>query len=286
MTQEPDALVLEGGSLRCAFTAGILDVFLAFDYRPFTRLIGVSSGAMALSYYTANQPKSFINIARALVDDPGFIDFKSAFSAQGIMNLDYLLKFTNRHHPLDEPEIERRFKDADVRVVATHYEHGTPIYLRPRPGTWQRYLLASATLPFVTRGKVQVEGTWMFDGGYADPIPVREAATRGSERVLVIRTRPAHTRVEQSYLDWFGVYWHRDQPALSALFAQWHAEYNAVADELEAASADPNGRWFQLAPPELLASDGFSVTRADVDADYRLGLEMGMDYLRGRGFIH
>lgn len=286
MTQEPDALVLEGGSLRCAFTAGILDVFLAFDYRPFTRLIGVSSGAMALSYYTANQPKSFISIARALVDDPGFIDFKSAFSAQGIMNLDYLLKYTNRHHPLDEPEIERRFKAADVRVVATHYEQGTPIYLRPRPGTWQRYLLASATLPFVTRGKVQVEGTWMFDGGYADPIPVREAASRGSERVLVIRTRPAHTRVEQSYLDWFGVYWHRDQPALSALFAQWHDAYNAVADELESASADPNGSMFQLAPPELLASDGFSVTRADVDTDYRLGLEMGMDYLRRRGFIH
>ena len=67
--------------MRSSFTAGILDVFLAFDYRPFKRIIGVSSGAMAMSYYTANQPKSFIEIARALVDDPGFIDFKSAFSA-------------------------------------------------------------------------------------------------------------------------------------------------------------------------------------------------------------
>lgn len=286
MTQEPDALVIEGGSLRSSFTAGILDVFLAFDYRPFKRIIGVSSGAMAMSYYTANQPKSFIEIARALVDDPGFIDFKSAFSAQGIMNLDYLLKYANRHHPLDEPEIERRFKSADIRVVATHFEQGTAIYLRPRPGSWQRYLMASATLPFVTRGKVQVEGTWMFDGGYADPIPVREASLRGSERVLVIRTRPTGVRVEQSYLDLFGVYWHRDQPALSALFARWHAEYNLIADELQAASQADSDRWYQLAPPELLASDGFSVSRADVDADYRLGLEMGMDYLRGRGFIH
>lgn len=282
MGKEPDALVLEGGSLRCAFTAGILDVFVAFDYRPFRRLIGVSSGAMALSYYAANQAKSFVSIARALVDDPGFIDFKSAFSAQGIMNLEYLQKYANQHFPLDEPEIERRFGELDVRVVTTHFDTGAPIYLRPRPGTWQRYLLASATLPFVTRGKVQVEGTMMFDGGYADPIPAREALLRGSERVLVIRTRPAHTRVDQSYLDWFGGYWHRDQPELAQLFSRWHSEYNRVAEELE----QSDDRWEQLAPLQLLASDGFSVSRKDVDEDYRLGLETGMDYLRRRGFIH
>lgn len=281
---EPDALVLEGGSLRSSFSAGILDVFLAFDYRPFKRLIGVSSGAMALSYYLANQPRAFVSIARSLIDDPGFIDFKSAFSAQGIMNLEYLQKHANRHHPLDEPEAERRFSDADVRVVATHFERGTPIYLRPRPGTWQRYLLASATLPFVTRGKVQVEGTWMFDGGYADPIPVREALRRGSTRPLVIRTRPASSRVDRSYLDWFGGYWHRDQPELARLFSNWHDAYNGLAEEL--ASQADRGEWIQLAPPRQLASDGFSVMKADVDADYRLGLETGLDYLRSRGYIH
>lgn len=284
MECEPDALILEGGSLRSSFSAGILDVFLAFDYRPFKRIIGVSSGAMALSFYAANQPRAFISIARNLVGDPGFIDFKSAFSAQGIMNLEYLQKYANRHFPLDEPEAERRFSEADLRVVATHFEEGTPIYLRPRPGTWQRYLLASATLPFVTRGKVQVEGTWMFDGGYADPIPVREATKRGSQFPLIIRTRPAAARVDQSYLDWFGVYWHRDQPALARLFAQWHDAYNGLADEIETHVAE--GHWIQLAPPEQLASDGFSVTRSDVDADYRLGLETGLDYLRSRGFIH
>ena len=284
MPIEPDALILEGGSLRSSYSAGILDVFLAFDYRPFSRLIGVSSGAMALSYYVANQPKAFASIARHVVEDPGFIDFKSAFSAQGIMNLDFLQKYANRHHPLDEAEAERRFADADLRVVATHFQDGHPIYLRPRPGTWQRYLLASATLPFVTRGKVQVEGTWMFDGGYADPVPVREAVKRGSQRPLIIRTRPSSVRVDWSYLDWFGAHWHRDQPELSALFAQWHEAYNQLADEIDSHCAD--GRWMQLAPEKVLASDGFSVTREDVDADYRLGLETGLDYLRGRGFIH
>ena len=32
---EYEALVLEGGSLRCAFTAGVLDGFASLGYRPF-----------------------------------------------------------------------------------------------------------------------------------------------------------------------------------------------------------------------------------------------------------
>jgi hypothetical protein len=43
----------------------------------------------------------------------------------------------------------------------------------------------------------------------------------------------------------------------------------------------PEGlHWTQLAPPESLASSGYSPKNADLDLDYRLGLEMGMEYLR------
>ena len=276
----PDALVLEGGSMRCAFTAGILDTFMALNYRPFTRMIGVSSGAMALSYYCSHQPKSFIQVARHLVTDSGFIDFKSAFSAQGIMNLEYLQKFVNRNYPLDELQAEQRCGNLDIRIVATHFENGAPIYLSPQVGKWQRFLLASATLPFITHGKVKVEGTMMFVGGYADPIPYRHAILQGSKRILVIRTRPSTARVDQSYVDWFGSYWHRDHPELARLFKQGHDHYNALAEELASASPDSEVQWTQIAPPEMLASDGYSVTQDDLDRDYRLGLELGLDYLR------
>ena len=40
------------------------------------------------------------------------------------------------------------------------------------------------------KGEQVVDGVRMFDGGYSDPIPVREAIKNGSKKLLVIRTRP------------------------------------------------------------------------------------------------
>lgn len=279
MLAMPDTLVLEGGALRCAFTAGILDVFMAHRFMPFKRMIGVSSGAMALSFYASGQARHFIQISRALVEDPKFISYTGVWSEDGMMNLRHLQRFAESHYPLNEEAIRNRLHDADLQIVVASKETGQAHYLHPEPGTWKRQLLASATLPFITQGRVEINGHWMFDGGYADPIPVEQALRCGSQDLLVIRTRPATEQVDQSYIDWFGSWWYRDNSALRRLFANWHVNYNRIANML--ANPAPEGlHWTQLAPPESLASNGYSPKNADLDVDYRLGLEMGMEYLR------
>ena len=40
-------------------------------------------------------------------------------------------------------------------------------------------LVASSSLPMVTRGKVKFRGEWMFDGGYSDPLPLDKAIGDG-----------------------------------------------------------------------------------------------------------
>ena len=279
MLKQPDTLVLEGGALRCAFTAGILDVFMAHKFMPFKRLIGVSSGAMAMSFYASGQSRHFIQISRAMVEDPDFISYSGVWSEDGMMNLRHLQRYTDSHYPLNEEAVRNRLHDADIQIVVASKETGEARYLTPSPGAWRQQLLASATLPFITQGRVEIDGHWMFDGGYADPIPVERALACGSKDVLVIRTRPAAERVDQSYIDWFGTWWYRDNPALRRLFANWHKNYNRIADML-AAPAPPGLHWTQLAPPQALASDGYAPKHADVDLDYRLGLEIGMEYLR------
>lgn len=279
MTALPDTLVLEGGALRGAFNAGILDIFMAHKFMPFKRLIGVSSGAMAMSFYASGQPRHFIQIARAMVEDPAFVSYSGVWSEDGMMNLRHLQRFADTHYPLNEEAAAERMADIEVQIVAASLETGEPRYLHPAPGLWRRQLLASATLPFITQGRVEVDGHWMFDGGYADPIPVERALACGGRDILVIRTRPADERVDWSYIDWFGTWWYRDNPALKLLFRDWHTNYNRVADML--AGPPPAGvHWTQLAPPKPLASDGYSPSHSDVDADYRLGLEVGMEYLR------
>ena len=59
--QEKIALVIEGGGFKSVFSAGVLDAFLINKFQPFDIYIGVSSGAMCLSYYVAN-PVSYTHL--------------------------------------------------------------------------------------------------------------------------------------------------------------------------------------------------------------------------------
>jgi predicted patatin/cPLA2 family phospholipase len=275
---QPDTLILEGGSLKCAFTAGILDVFMAADYFPFTQLYGVSSGAMALSFYAANQPRNFISIARNLVEDDKFVSFTSVWSEQGMMNLQYLQRYTEANFPLDEAAATKRLKGRKAIIVTASHEDATSHYHEAKQGKWKRYLMASAALPFITKGRVKINGAWHFDGGYTDALPIQKALENGAKNILLIRTRPLTSRIDRSYTDYFGSYWHSDNEALSELFYHGHELYNASADFL--ASPPPKGvTWAQIAPKEALATDRMMVWKSHVDEDYRQGLEAGLSWL-------
>ena len=44
-------LIVQGGSLRSVFSAGVLDAFNILEFSPFDYYAGVSGGAMSLSYF-------------------------------------------------------------------------------------------------------------------------------------------------------------------------------------------------------------------------------------------
>jgi predicted patatin/cPLA2 family phospholipase len=273
-----DALVLEGGSLRCAFTAGVLDAFAAVDYKPFQSYYAVSAGSMAMISFLSGQRKHFIELSERLVEDGKFISFRSAFSDEGLMNLSHLARVVKDSSPIDWDAANAFIKDKQVHVVTTDFETGEAHYLQPQKENWIKSVLASATLPFVTRGKVMVRNRWMFDGGYADAIPLDEAIARGCQNILVIRTRPAGVKVEQDTLDFIASYLHRDNRAIAQLFDTWHIRYNQVAEKLTSRGKGAQ-KWEQLAPKHELRSDGYRITKMDLRADYRHGLEVALDWM-------
>ncbi len=50
-TPQRQALIVEGGGMRGAFTAGVLDAFLEKQFNPFDLYVGVSSGSTNLANY-------------------------------------------------------------------------------------------------------------------------------------------------------------------------------------------------------------------------------------------
>jgi predicted patatin/cPLA2 family phospholipase len=273
-----DTIILEGGSLRCSFTAGILDVLLDSGFPEFENYYGVSSGSMAMSYFIAKQRKNFVKVSRALVEDSHFLSYTNTFSAQGLMNLDFLEKYVRETFPFDEEAADLNSEGKNVRIITTDKLTGKPYYLRPSGEKWINYMLASGTLPFITKGKTMVDGTWMFDGGYSDPIPVREAIKQGSKNILVIRTRPSEIKIDKSYTSLMAEYWNYDNEAISDLFHNSYKIYNDCVDFLS--KDKPDGvDWHVLAPAKDLRCDGYYLYKEDVDSDYRMGLEVGLDFI-------
>ena len=167
-----------------------------------------------------------------LVDDGEFIRFTSAFSEEGLMNLAHLARVVRSSYPIDWDAAYTAIKGKRVFIVAADCETGEPHYLQPEKGNWMRLVLASCTLPFVTRGRIQVGGRWVFDGGYADAIPLNRSLEDGNKRIVVVRTRPSGLHVEQGTLDWLASYWFRDNEAMAKLFESSHDHYNSVVDQL------------------------------------------------------
>ena len=273
-----DTLILEGGSLRCSFTAGVLDALLLLGPLEFKRAIGVSAGAMVMASHFAGQYKHFYRIAKELVDDGSFIRFSSVWSEEGIMNLAHLQAHVKKHAPLDLERLTKAQALTEMLVVTTSLESGIPIYTEPTKSSWLRALVASSTLPLVTRGRAKMNGEWVFDGGYADPIPLNMALELGGNDILVIRTRPTGDHVSQSYLDSFASYWYRHNTDVAKLFETWHDRYNDVVDQLREGGDETGRTWEEISPPYPLKTDGWNVSASNVMSDYKLGVETALNW--------
>ena len=273
-----DTLILEGGSLRCAFTAGVMDALLLLGPLKFERIFGISAGSMVMATYLSGQYKHFYRISRDLVEDGTFIRFSSAWSKEGLMNLSHLRAHVMRHAPLDLDTLGVAQETTQAIVVTTHLETGESRYIEPQGRDWMDALVASSSLPMVTRGKVKFRGEWMFDGGYSDPLPLDKALDMGGRRILVVRTRPMGDHASQSYIDSFGMYWHRHNKVLAPLFLEGYERYNNTVDRL-LRGGDNHGRtWEEIAPPYPLQTDAWTVGAKEVAQDYRLGVDTAMNW--------
>lgn len=275
------ALVIQGGSLRSIFTSGVLDAFLEMDYNPFDGYIGVSGGAMCLSYYLSKQKGATRKIISDISQDPRFINIWNAFSDEGYVNLAYLEEYSQSRFPLDINTALKSIKDKYFGVVATNIADGEPVYLKPAKGSWMECLNATATLPFFTRGTTDLGKLRLMDGGWSDPIPVKKAYALGARKIVAIRTVPTDYKQDWSLLGVFGGFYHRTNSDLSWRFNKDYEYYN---DSVDFANNPPEGcTIYQIAPPHILKTKDYKATPASCKSDYHLGYRMGKLFIERLG---
>ncbi len=270
-------LIVEGGGFKTGFTLGILDAFISCQFRPFDFYIGISGGSTAISYFLSGQYRQGLSAMRLLAKDDQFLDFRRALDRQGYMDIDFLAKVAEERIPFDLDKALAAAQQAEVRFVATNRLTGQAEYLIPNRENWLDIIIASSTLPFVTKGKHIINEVEYFDGGWSDPLPVKWAYEQGADDILVLRTWPEETRSTQSWTDYFGSIYFNDSPALREIFANCHLRYNEGVEFIENPPSDLTIQ--QIAPSKLLKSGTYSYSKKTIMSDYRYGVDQGLVYV-------
>ena len=206
-------IVLEGGGLRCTFTAGILDFLLEHDFK-FDRVIGVSAGACAGASYASKQVGRNYAVNVVYPSAKGYMGIRRLITSFSYFNMDFLFReIPENIYPFDSEALLKN--PAEFDIVATSLETGERVVFGKKE--LKKYgilpcLQASSSIPFMSK-PVNIDGSFYYDGGVADSIPIDYAMTKHKKAVLIL-TRPLGYRKPSPKLS-----------ALTKLFFKKHPDF-------------------------------------------------------------
>lgn len=271
-------LIIEGGGFRTGFSTGVLDAFQKESYNDFDIYIGISGGAIALSYFLSQQEKKCLEAMKLLSVDNNFINYSGLMSKKGMMNIDYFHKVANELVPFDLDKAAASVENKQVAFVMTNRTTGTPRHYHPSKKDWMNAVIASCTLPFVTKGRHKVDGDHYFDGGWSDPLPVKWAYDLGAREITLIRTVPKRIKFNQSWPDYLASWYNWNDAKISKIFESNHERYN---DSIDFINNLPDGLTVsQIAPEFPLKAGTYSRSVEAITADYNYGLKCGVEFLK------
>ncbi len=237
-------LILEGGGMKGAYTTGVLDFFLEKGIA-FSRVYGVSAGAIHMMSYLSKQKRRSINIGVKYAGDKRYCSVESLLRTGDIFNVDMCYNLIPRKYDPFDNETYMRYPGKAYAVV-TNIETGKPEYLRVKDGFADLVKVrASASLPLVSRN-VEIDGKLYLDGGISDAIPIQKSILDGNDRNIVILTKEVgYVRQPSSQLGLIKMRY-RKFPKVYELMKQRHTSYNETMDFLR--RQQENGQAFVIQP--------------------------------------
>ncbi len=263
------AIILEGGSFRCQFTAGVLDVLLEHAVR-FDACFGVSAGALAGLSFAARQIGRVNRVNLAFCNDSRYMGKRTLAQTGSFVGYDFIFdEVQNRIDPFDYGAFEAN--PMSLTVVVTDIDFGTAAYLPVVNAIRDlNAVRASTSLPLLTP-PVEIDGHLYLDGGVADSVPVEHALEdEGFDRALVVLTQDRSYRKGPYEPMAAARARYASYPYLLEALATRHERYNAQRERI--AAYEDAGRALVIAPP-------LPVTVGHVEHDPAKLLEL---YIQGR----
>ncbi len=190
-------LIVEGGGMKCAYSAGVLDIFLdegiSFDY-----CIGVSAGAANAASFLAGQRERNMRYYTEHVKDPRYISLGNFIKTGSLFGLQYIYGDMTNEGGVDPLDYDAYHNNpTEAYLPATDVLTGQPRYFNKNEMERNSYqpIMASCALPVACK-PISYEGHMYYDGGVSDSIPLQHALDHGCDRLVVIFSKPRGFRME------------------------------------------------------------------------------------------
>ena len=181
-------LILEGGTFRPVYSCGVLDALLDHDLM-FDYVIGVSAGITYAYSYLSRQRGRNLEVFTKYRNDKRYLSLRNYPKCHSMFGLDFVFdEIPNKLLPFDWDTFNA-YKGR-ILVGVTNAQTGKAEYLDGMqldlPCTMLR---ATCAIPFYFPA-IEMGGVPYYDGGLADSIPIVKALHDGSEKNLIVLTRP------------------------------------------------------------------------------------------------
>jgi predicted patatin/cPLA2 family phospholipase len=271
-------LVLAGGGMRGAFTAGVLKE-LAKAQLPWRAVVGSSAGAINGAFFVSGQLELMERVWLEYLPTRRFISKRRMLWGRPMMDVDQLVdEVIVQEYPLDvravtEGRIAFHLNATDVRT-------GECIVARPTSATLLPWLRATAAIPIAYHRTVTIDGRELADGSLSAPLPWDLASDGADEEVVMVFTRVPDTR-QSRYPGWMeALFRWTMRRELSPLVNGYPEVYNREIERALAAVRE--GRLTLVNPAQDLGLTRASRDRQAIVEAMAHGAEMGRAFLQGR----
>lgn len=254
------ALALEGGGMRGAYTAGVLDVFLDNGLK-FGGYAGTSAGATHLCSFLSEQRERNKRLDTIHSASKRYMSLGNLIRTGDFFEVDYCYRVIPREvDPFDYAKFRENASLSDFYAVATNLETGGAEYLLTREldsDEGMDCIRASASLPLMSH-IVNLRGMKLLDGGVGDSIPFEAMAAKGFKKQVVVVTQPeGYQKKPNSLIPLFKLIY-RKYPKFVEAARNRHERYNQCLKTLEEWNRE--GKAFMIRPSET-----FNISRLEKD---------------------
>ena len=265
-------LVLEGGGMKCAYTAAILDRMMDDQVKP-DYVIGVSAGCACGASFLAGQRDRNRRFFVDHVQDPEYLGLQAWKSSGSVFNLRRIYQDYTAEGGIDPLDYDAMVKNpAEWWAVATDVETGKPHYFTKEDVSATDYsaIMASCSIPVVCR-PIEVCGRKYCDGGCSNSLPVQHALEAGCDKVIVILCRPKDSVREPEKMRFAYRTVLRNYPNLVHSIEMRHIRYNR---QLRATRRlEEEGHAFIFAPHEPIHVSTYTKDPGVLQGIYDTGLK-------------